>query len=156
MPRLSPIGLCGLREVAAALERPRVVVERVLQACERRLLELSDALARQLEHAADLLERQALLAVEAEPELEYAPLALGQAREGGADALALERLVGLLDRVGGGAVGEQVTEFAVTVRADGLVQRNRRLDGVERLLHMVQLEARRLRKLLDRRLPAEA
>src|SRR6188472_102864 len=151
-------GYCsgGLGEVAAAPEGPRVVVERVLQARERRLLELAHPLAGELEHAADLLERQALLAVEAEPELEYAPLALGQAREGGADALALERLVGLLDRVGGGAVGEQVAELAVTVRADGLVQRNRRLDGVERLLHMVQLEARRLRELLDRRLPAEA
>ena len=110
------------------------MVERVLQAGQRRLLELAHPLAGELEHTADLLERQALLAVEAEPELENAALALGQAREGGADALALERLVGLLDRVGGGAVGEQVAELAVTVGADGLVQRNRRLDGVERLL----------------------
>ena len=66
--------LCGLGEVATAPKGPRVVVERVLQARQRRLLELAHPLARQLEHASDLLERQAFLAVEPEPELEDTPL----------------------------------------------------------------------------------
>src|SRR4029078_1610909 len=96
----------------------------------------------------DLFERQALLAVEAEPELENAPLALGQAREGGAHALPLDRLVGLLHRIRREAVGEQVAELAVSVRAYGLVQRHRRLDGVERLPDVLHLEAPRRSELL--------
>ena len=110
------------------------MVERVLEPGQRRLLELANPLAGQLELAPDLLERQAVLTREAEPELEDPSLAVGQTGERRANALALERLVRLVDRVDGGAIGEQVAELAVAVRADGLVERDRRLDGVERLL----------------------
>ena len=60
------------------------------------------------------------------------------------------RHVRLLDRILDGAVGEEIAELAVAV-ADRLVQRDRRLDGVERLLDVVLLQLRRVRQLLDRR-----
>src|SRR5262245_65211130 len=96
------------REVATALQRSGIVVERVLEARQGRLLQLPHALTRELELAPDLLEREALLPVEAEPKLEHAALALRKARQRRPHAIPLERLVCLVDRVGGGPVGEQV------------------------------------------------
>ena len=54
---------------------------------ERLALELADALARQVELAADRLERPRL-ALEAEPQLEDPPVPFGQRVERLADALA--------------------------------------------------------------------
>ena len=56
-----------------------------------------------------------------------APLALGKGVQRTPDALAAERLLGLVERVGRLAVGEEVTELAFVVRADRLVQRDRRV-----------------------------
>ena len=58
--------------------------------------------------------------------------------------------VRLLDRILDGAVGEEIAELPVAV-PDRLVQRDRRLDGVERLLDVVLLQLGRVRELLDRR-----
>src|SRR5947209_7386512 len=85
-------------------------------------LELADALARQVELVPDRLERPGL-AVEAETQLEDPPLALGQGVERPPHALAAERLLGLVERIGGLAVGEQVAELALVVSSDGLVER---------------------------------
>src|ERR671935_2440922 len=74
---------------------------------ERLALELADALPRQVELVPDRLERPRL-ALEAEPQLEDAPLALGKRVERLADVLAAERLLRLVERVGGLAVGEEV------------------------------------------------
>ena len=56
---------------------------------------------------ADRLERPRL-ALETEAELEDPPLALGQGVEGPPHTLAAERLLGLVERIGRLAVGEEV------------------------------------------------
>src|SRR4051812_20602814 len=124
------------------------------ESCEGLALELADALARQVELVADRLERPRL-ALEAEAQLEDAPLALRQRVERAADALAAQRLLRLVERVGGLAVGEQVAELALVVRADRLVQRDRRLRGAERLVDVLDRQAGRLGELLLGRLAAE-
>jgi hypothetical protein len=94
-------------------------------------LELPDALARQVELVADRLERPGL-ALEAEPQLEDAPLPLRKGIERPAHALAAERLLGLLERIGGLAIGEEIAELALVVGADRLVQRDRGVGGSAR------------------------
>src|SRR4051794_12336972 len=121
---------------------------------ERLALELADALARQVELVADRLERPRL-ALEAEPQLEDAPLALGERVERPANVLAAERLLGLVERIGGLAVGEQVAELSLVVRADRLVQRDRRGGSRERLLDVLDREPGGLGQLFLRRLAAE-
>src|SRR5215813_3106003 len=121
---------------------------------QRLPLELADALARQIELVPDRLERPGL-AFEAEAELENPPLALGQRIERPPYTLAAERLLGLLERICGLAVGEQVAELALVVRADRLVQRDRGLCGAQRLVDVLDREAGRLGELLLRGLAAE-
>ena len=55
------------------------------------MLDLPDALARDVERPADLVERPRLLAVEAVPELEHLPLAVGELGEDAAQRLAAKR-----------------------------------------------------------------
>src|SRR6266508_3474871 len=93
------------------------------QAREGLALELPDALPRQIQLVADRLECPGL-ALEAEPQLEDAPLALGQGVERPAHALAPERLLRLVERIRGLAVCEQVAELALVVGADALVERD--------------------------------
>src|SRR5262245_56285616 len=111
---------------------------------ERMALELPDPLAGQVELVADRLEGPRL-AVEPEAELEDPPLALREGVERLADALPAERLLGLVERVGRLAVGEEVAELALVVRADRLVQRDRRVGGTHRLLDVLDRQAGGLR-----------
>src|SRR5439155_15491942 len=106
------------------------------KACQRLALELADALAREVELVPDRLERPGL-AIEAEAQLEDPPLALGQGVESAPHALAAERLLGLVKRVGGLAVGEEIAELALVVGSDGLVQRHRRLGRAQRLVDVL-------------------
>ena len=103
---------------------------------------------------ADRLERPGL-ALEAEAKLEDAPLALGERVERPADALAAKRLLGLVERVGGVAVGEEVAQLALVVGADVLVQRDGRVRRAERLVDVLDREAGGLGELLLGRLAAE-
>src|SRR6266516_1567185 len=121
---------------------------------QRLALELPDALAGQVELVADRLERPRL-ALEAEAQLEDAPFPLGQGVEGPADTLAEERLLGLVERVGSLAVGEEIAELALVIRPEGLVQRDRRLGGTERFVDVLDRQARGLGELLLRRLATE-
>src|SRR5256886_460419 len=66
-------------------------------------------------------------------------------------ALRAPRLDGLLGRIDGGLVGDQVAELRVAVRAEPLVQGDG-VDGVERLDDVLELEPRRLGQLLRGRL----
>src|ERR671936_237468 len=141
MPRSGPRSQ-GLE----ALRRNGDEVAQRAEPGERLALELPDALARQVELVADRLERPRL-ALEAEPQLEDPPLALRQRVQRTPDALPAERLLGLVERIGGLAVGEEVAELALVVRADGLVQRHRRLRGAERLVDVLHLQPRRFREL---------
>src|SRR6188508_2207832 len=116
-----PLGTCDL---SSSLRRERCEIAQRCEARECLTLELADPLAGEIELVADRLERPGL-ALEAEPQLEDAPLPLGEGVERAADALLAERLLGLVERVDGLAVGEQVAELALVVRADRLVQRDR-------------------------------
>ena len=149
----------GPRAQAAPARSPRSESEcRSRRRCNRSSavgLELPDALARQTELLADLLQAPlAHVAADAEAELEHEPLPLGEMREGVAQPLPGERRVRELDRVVGRAVGEQLAELGVAAFADGLVQRDRRLDGVECLLDVLELELRQLGQLGGGRLAA--
>src|SRR5919201_1334459 len=149
MPRSGPRSQ-GLE----ALRRNGDEVAQRAEPGERLALELPDALARQVELVADRLERPRL-ALEAEPQLEDPPLALRECVERAPDALPAERLLGLVERVGGLPVGEQVAELALIVRADGLIQRHRSLRATERLVDVLDRQPRRLRELGLRRLASE-
>src|SRR5205807_6538672 len=104
----------------------------------------------QIELVADRLERPRL-ALEPEAELEDAPFPLGERVEGPPDALAPQRLLRLVERIGSLAVGEQVAELTLVVGADRLVQRNRGLGGAQRLVDVLDRQARGLRQLVLRR-----
>src|SRR4029453_14484425 len=94
----------GPHQVVRGLEHGRGEV--ALEHGQRPLLELAGALAAHAQLLADLLERRGL-ALEAEAELDDAPLALGQVGEGTLDGLAAEHLCHFLDWVGRRRVGEQ-------------------------------------------------
>src|SRR5262245_25244456 len=118
------------------LGRERDQVPQRRQACECLALELPDALTRKVELVADRFERPRLT-LEAEAKLEDPPLALGQGVERTPNSLASQRLLCLVERIGGLAVGEQVAELALVVRADRLVQRDGRLGSAQRLVHVL-------------------
>src|SRR5204863_4298596 len=128
------------------LGRDRDQIAQRAEARQRLTLELPDALARQVELVADRLERPRL-ALEAEPQLEDPPLALRESVECSADSLPAERLLGLVEGIGGLAVCEEVTKLALVVGADRLVERDRRLRGTERLVDVLDRQARRLGEL---------
>src|SRR5690348_6895079 len=98
---------------------------------QRLALELPHALARQVELVADRLERPGL-ALEPEAELQDPALPLRKRVESAADTLPAERLLGLVERIGGLTVGEQVAQLPFVVRADRLVERDGRLGGAQR------------------------
>src|SRR5918996_1349439 len=125
-----------------------------LEALERLALELAYPLAREVQLVADRLERPGL-ALEPEAELQDAPLALRERVERASDALPAERLLGLVERVGGLAVGEEVSELTLVVRADGLVERDRRVGGSECLVDVLDRKPGGLGQLLLRRLATE-
>src|SRR4051794_29192331 len=117
-------------------------------------LELTDALARQVELVADRLECPGL-ALEPETQLEDAALPLGQRVERLADVLLAERLLGLVERIGGFAVGEEVAELALVVGADRLVERDGGRRGRERLVDVLDRKPSGLGELVLGRLAAE-
>src|SRR5215212_9360982 len=121
---------------------------------ERLALQLPHPLAGQVELVTDRLERPRL-AFEAEAQLEDPPLALGQRVERLAHALPAKRLLRLVERVDGLAVGEEIAELALVVGADGLVQGHGRLRGAERLVDVLERQARCLGELFLRRLAPE-
>src|SRR5919197_819020 len=128
------------------------------------VLDLPDALARDVECAADRVERPRLLAVEAVAKLEHPPLALGERAEDRPERLALERRLSELVRKRCGLVGEEVAELGLVVVADRLLERDRCLraptdvlDLVERHLELVRdLVGRRLASTLGAQLPLRA
>src|SRR4051812_42725651 len=117
-------------------------------------LELADALTREIELVADRFERPGL-ALEAETKLQDAPLPLGEGVQSTTDALAPQRLFGLVKRIGCLPVGEEVAELTLVVRADCLVQRDRGLRGTERLVDVLDRQSGRLGELVLRGLAAE-
>src|SRR4029078_5286312 len=107
---------------------------------ERLVLDLADALARDVERGANLVERARLEAAHAEAHLEHAALAEAQHVED-----LTQRLEAHLARrlVLGGRrrdVGDEVPELRVVLVADRLLERDRRLGRAHDLLDLLDRE----------------
>src|SRR5205809_4625671 len=124
------------------------------QALERLALELANTLARQPELVSDRLERPRL-AFEAEPQLENAPLALWERVECTAHALLAQRLLCLVEWISRLAVSEEVTELALVVGPNRLVEGDGRLRSAERLVDVLDRKTGRRGELPLRRLTPE-
>ena len=96
-----------------------------LQLLQRLVLDLADALARDVERAADLVERAGVLAAEAVAQLEHAALAVGEVLQRLAQRLLGEDLGGALVRRLGALVGDELAELRLLLVADRLLERDR-------------------------------
>jgi hypothetical protein len=86
--RARALGSSG--QVASFSHRAQPVRGEGLQLAQGLVLNLADALARDVECAADLVDRARMLAVESVAQLEHAPLAVGEVLGGGLnDALSI-------------------------------------------------------------------
>src|SRR5439155_17337885 len=91
------------------------------------VLDLADALARDLERAPDLVEGARLLAVQAVAQLQYPPFAVAERRQALRKRLGTERRVGRLVRERRVLVLEELPELGLLLVADRLLERDRRL-----------------------------
>src|SRR5438270_306858 len=140
----------ALRDVA---QRERVAEgPKLLQAL---VLDLPDALARDVERPPYLVERARVLAVEAVAELEHAALAVRERPEDLPQQLLAHRLVRDLVRKRDVLVGEEVAELGLLLVADGLLQRDRSLRATHDLLHLFDRQVEVERDLDRHRLAAE-
>src|SRR2546423_4220395 len=101
------------------------------------VLDLADALTRDVERAAHLVERARMLAVEAVPKLEHLALPARERAEDLAQGLLAECDLGLLVGQREILVGDEVAEFRLVLIADGLLERHRRLGAAPDLLNLV-------------------
>src|SRR5437763_10194772 len=124
------------------------------ESAQRVELDLADALAREAEPAADLLEGLRLRLVEPVTELEHLPLAVRQRRERLRERLAPERDLDLVLRKRPVA-GDEVAEGRVLLVADRLVEAGGGPRRGEHLVRLLQRQARLFGDLLERRLAAE-
>jgi hypothetical protein len=133
----------------------------VAQLAHRVRLDLADALARQPELVADLLERPRTPVVEAEPKPDHALLAPVEAVEDTIDLLPKELARRRVERRDRCLVLDQRPELAVTVLADRRLERDRRAAVALHLFHPLRRDrpARVLgqlrRDLRRRRIAAE-
>src|ERR687884_2275532 len=119
------------------------------------VLDLPDALARDVERPPHLVERARVLAVEAVPQLEHAALARREAAEDRAQRLLPHRDLRGLVRKGLGLVGEEVPELRLLLVADRLLERDGRLRAAADLLHLVGAKVEVAADLARGRLPPE-
>src|SRR5229473_462347 len=139
--------------LAAALEALRFRQRR--EDLERVVLDLADPLAGDTEGAADLLERLWLTAMEAEAELDYLALALGQRGQRLLDLHASQRDRGHLERRLGQLIFDKVSELRVLLLADRLLERDGKLGHPPDLPHLVARDRELGRDLLRSWLPRQ-
>src|SRR4051812_24843988 len=155
--RSSPRGAAPSRSASATRPQPSADELHLAQrgeAAERLDLDLADALTRETEPAADLLERLRLGVLEPVAQDEDAPLAFGEDGERVRKRLATQRRLDLL--LGEWAVAlDEVAEDRVLLVTDRLVEARRRSRGRLPLVCLVDGEGRLLGDLLERRLAAE-
>src|SRR4051794_5262984 len=169
---LSVVGrLCG---VARCLQRPRaplgegpVVVTTVrgrklrdvaellglrerLQLLQRLVLDLADALARDVERPPDLIQRAGMLAAQPVAQLEHPALAVREVLERLAQGLLREDLGGALVRRLGPLVGDELAELGLLLVADRLLERYRRLRRALDRVDLIGVDAGDLGDLLGR------
>src|SRR3954452_12650699 len=92
------------------------------QLLQRLVLDLPDALTRDIERAADLVERARMLAVQPIPELEHLALARGELAEDLLERLLAQRDLGSLVGQRHRLVGDEVPELGLLLVADGLLE----------------------------------
>src|SRR5918997_2412429 len=126
-----------------------------LELLERLVLDLADALARDVEGAADLVERARVLAAEPVAQLEHTALAVREVLERLAQRLLGEDLGRPLVRRLGALVGDELAELGLLLVADRLLERDRRLGGALDRLDLLGLDPRVVGDLLRGRLAAE-
>src|SRR5215217_6319091 len=126
-----------------------------LKLLQRLVLDLADALARDVEGAAHLVERAGVLAAEAVAELEHAALAVREVLERLAQRLLGEDLRGALVRRLCALVGDELAELGLLLVADRLLERDRRLRGALDRVDLLRLDAGDVGDLLRRGFAAE-
>src|SRR3954449_4167977 len=128
----------------------------MLELLQRVVLDLADALARDAEGAADLLERLRRAALQAEAERDDLPLAERQRMEGLLDVLPAEAELRRVERALGRLVLDEVAEARVLFLADRLLEADRELRHPEDLAYLLRRHLELLGDLLGVRLAAEA
>src|SRR5690242_4847593 len=126
-----------------------------LQLLEALVLDLADALARDVERPPDLVERARVLAVEAVAELQHLALPARERAEDLAQRLLAHADLGLLVRQRQVLVGDEVAELRLVLVADRLLERDGRLRAAADVLDLVRAEVEVLADLGGRRLAAE-
>src|SRR5262249_35856073 len=122
---------------------------------EALVLDLADALARDVERATDLVERPWMLTVQPVAQLEHLALALGELRKDLLERLLAERDLGGLLRERHGLVGDEVPELRLLLVSHRLLERDGRLRGAADLVDLVGREVEVTRNLRGQRLTAE-
>src|SRR5688500_15718385 len=140
----------ALRDVAELLG-----LRERLQLLERLVLDLADALARDVERAPYLVQRARVLAAEAVAQLQHAALAVGQVLQRLAQRLLGEDLRSALVRRLGPLVGDELAELGLLLVADRLLEGDRRLRGALDRLDLLRLDPRDLGDLLGGGLAAQ-
>ena len=118
-------------------------------------LDLADALARDVELLADLLERAGAAVDDAEAQLEHLLLARGERVEHLHELLLEQREARCLARLGGVLIGDKVAEVGVLLLADRRLERDRLLRDLENVAHLVDRHVHLRRDLLGARVVAE-
>src|SRR3954453_23418533 len=124
-PALCPLPLLREEPVSRRLHdvaQPLRLGQR-LELLERVVLDLADALARDVERAPDLLQRARPAARQAEAHLDDLALALRQRRQRTVHVLLAEVLRGDLERRLGRLVLDEVAELGLVLLADRLLER---------------------------------
>src|SRR5712692_2055158 len=139
--------------IEEAPERPGP--PRMLELTQCLGLDLADALARQRELLADLLQRVVLVHADAEAHADYTLLARRERGERARRGLAQVRLDGGVDRQDRVLVLDEIAEVGILLVADRGFERERLLRDLEDLAHLFERHAELLGKFLRRRFAAD-
>ena len=102
-------------------------------------LDLADALARHVELFSDLFKRPGETVGQAEPVIQHLTFAVGQRRQDFLEAFLQHRVGGLLRRIFGGRIGNEVAVFRVVVVAYLALKGNGLLRHAVHRAHLVGL-----------------
>src|SRR3954449_7207757 len=143
-------GCCLLSDVPQLLS-----LSEALELLQRLVLDLADALARDVERPPDLVERARVLPAQAVAQLEDAPLAIRQVLQRLAEGLLGEDLRRALVRRLGALVGDELAELRLLLVADRLLELDAPLGPLLDRLDLLGVDAGDLGDLVGGRLATE-